>query len=78
MKIKKQVLQTYLDKLKMSAATFAQEIGVQAAEVEKMLNNIAVEERTARLLIDYFGAEEARHFIDWAAMNKKDPFSDEV
>lgn len=78
MKIKKKVLQEYLDKFKMTAAAFAQEIGVETAEVEKMLNDNAVEEKTARLFINYFGAEEARHFIDWEAMNKKDPFADEV
>ena len=73
MKIKKELLQAFLDKYKITAAILAQEMGVNAAEIETLLNGGAVCEETARRFIYYFGADEAAKMIDWAAIGKQNP-----
>ena len=76
MKIKKELLQDYLDEHELSAAILARNMGVNTAEVEKLLSGIAVNEETARRFIFYFGADEAVKMIDWAAIGKQNPFTD--
>ena len=76
MKIKKELLQAFLDKYGITAAILAREMGVAVAEVEKLLGGTAVCEETARRFIYYFGADEAVKMIDWAAIGKQNPFTD--
>lgn len=76
MKIKKELLQAFLDKYGITAAILAREMGVTVAEVEKLLSGTAVNEETARRFIYYFGADEAVKMIDWAAIGKQNPFTD--
>ena len=76
MKIKKELLQAFLDKYGITAAILAREMGVTVAEVEKLLSGKAVNEDTARRFIYYFGADEAVKMIDWAAIGKQNPFTD--
>ena len=76
MKIKKELLQAFLDKYGITAAIMAREMGVTVAEVEKLLSGTAVNEETARRFIYYFGADEAVKMIDWAAIGKQNPFTD--
>ena len=76
MKIKKELLQAFLDKYGITAAILAREMGVTVAEVEKLLGDTAVCEETARRFIYYFGADEAVKMIDWAAIGKQNPFTD--
>lgn len=64
MKIKKELLQAFLDKYGITAAILAREMGVAVAEVEKLLGGTAVDEETARRFIYYFGADEAVKMID--------------
>lgn len=73
--IKKGLLQHYLSEQKMTAAILARNMGVTAAEVEKLLNGEAVGEPTARRFIYYFGADEAAKYIDWSAIGKKNPLA---
>lgn len=73
-KIKKELLQDYLDEHELTAAILARNMGVNTAEVEKLLSGIAVNEETARRFIYYFGADNAAKFIDWAAIGKQNPF----
>ena len=75
-KIKKELLQAFLDKYAITAALLAREMGVAVAEVEKLLSGTAVSEETARRFIFYFGADEAVKMIDWAAIGKENPFAD--
>lgn len=76
MKIKKELLQAFLDKYGITAALLAREMGVAVAEVEKLLSGTAVSEETARRFIYYFGADNAAEYIDWAAIGKQNPFTD--
>lgn len=75
MKVKKELLQNYLDEHELTAAVLARNMGVNAAEVEKLLNETAVNEDTARRFIYYFGANEAAKYIDWAAIGKANPLA---
>lgn len=76
MKIKKELLQAFMQKYGIKAAILAREMGVAVAEVEKLLSGTAVGEETARRFIYYFGADEAVKMIDWAAIGKQNPFTD--
>ena len=76
MKIKKELLQDYLDEQEITATILARNMGINAAEVEKLLSGIAVNEETARRFIYYFGADNAAEYIDWAAIGKQNPFAD--
>lgn len=76
MKIKKELLQAFLDKHAITAALLAREMGVAVAEVEKLLSGTAVSEETARRFIYYFGADNAAEYIDWAAIGKQNPLAD--
>ncbi len=76
MKIKKELLQAFLDKYAITAALLAREMGVAVAEVEKLLGGTAVNEETARRFIYYFGADNAAEYIDWAAIGKQNPLAD--
>lgn len=73
MKVKKELLQAFLDKYKITAALLARDMGLKAADIETLLRGEAVNEATARRFIYYFGADEAVKMIDWAAMGKEKP-----
>ena len=76
MKVKTELLQAFMQKYELSAAILAREMGVTVAEVEKLLSGTAVGEETARRFINYFGADYAAKFIDWAAIGKQNPLAD--
>ena len=73
MKIKKELLQAFLDKYGITAAILAREIGIDEQEIKTLLDGGAVNEATARKFIYYFGADEAIKMIDWAALGKEIP-----
>lgn len=73
MKIKKELLQAFLDKYGINAAILAQEMHVDEKDMTTLLEGGAVNEATARKFIYYFGAAEAVKMIDWAAMGKQVP-----
>ncbi len=75
MKVRKEMLQAFLDKYNITAAILAREMGVQTADIETLLRGEAVNEATARRFIYYFGADEAVKMIDWAAIGKQNPFN---
>ena len=76
MKVKKELLQAFLDKYSISAKILAQEMCVSQAEIEKLLNGETVSEETARRFVYYFGADESAKMIDWSAMGKENPFTE--
>ena len=76
MKVKKELLQAFLDKFSISAKILAQEMGVNQAEIEKLLNGETVGEETARRFVYYFGADVAVKMIDWSGMGKENPFTE--
>ena len=73
MKIRKELLQAFLDKYGITAVMLAREIGTSEREIQTLLDGGAVNEATARKFIYYFGADEAVKMIDWAAMGKQVP-----
>lgn len=73
MKIKKELLQAFLDKYGITAAILAREMHVDEKDIKTLLEGGAVNEATARKFIYYFGADEAVKMIDWAAMGKQVP-----
>ncbi len=77
MKVRKEMLQAFLDKYNITAAILAREMGVNATEIETLLRGEAVNEATARRFIYYFGADEAVKMIDWAAIGKTSPLTGE-
>ena len=73
MKIRKELLQAFLDKYGITAAILAREMHTDEQEIKTLLDGGAVNEATARKFICYFGADEAVKMIDWAAMGKQIP-----
>ena len=73
MKIRKELLQAFLDKYGITAAILAREMHVDESDIQTLLNGGAVNEETARKFIYYFGADEAVKMIDWAALGKQVP-----
>ena len=73
MKIKKELLQAFLDKYGITAAILAREMHIDEQEIKTLLDGGAVNEATARKFIYYFGADEAMKMIDWAALGKEIP-----
>ena len=73
MKIKKELLQAFLDKYGITAAILARDMHTSEQEIKTLLEGGAVDEETARKFIYYFGANEAVKMIDWAAMGKQVP-----
>lgn len=76
MKVRKERLQNYLDERRITAAELARDMGVNEQEIETLLRGEAVNEATARRFIYYFGADEAVKMIDWAAIGKQNPLTD--
>ena len=77
MKIRKELLQAFIDKYGITAALLARDMHVDEKEIKTLLEGGAVNEETARKFIYYFGANEAVKMIDWAAMGKPVPTDDE-
>ena len=73
MKIRKELLQAFLDKYGITAAILAREMHTDEQEIKTLLDGGAVNEATARKFIYYFGADEAVKLIDWAALGKQIP-----
>lgn len=73
MKIRKELLQAFLDKYGITAAILAREMHVDESDIQTLLNGGVVNEETARKFIYYFGADEAVKMIDWAALGKQIP-----
>ena len=63
MKIKTNVLERYLRHTQMTRTELARLMGVEAAEVDKMLDGRALGEDTARRFIRYFSANKARRYV---------------
>ena len=71
MKVKEKLLRRILDDYVMSGAEFAREMGVDASEVEKLLNGEKVGADTAKRFVAYLGPVEARRLTDLNASGNK-------
>ena len=76
MKIKKELLQAFLDKYGITAAILAREMHTDEQEIKTLLDGGAVNEATARKFIYYFGADEAVKMINWAELGKQSPLDE--
>jgi len=63
MKIKTKVLEGYLRHTQMTKTEFAQALGVNIYEVNKMLDGKRLSEETLRKFIRYFSADKAQRFV---------------
>ena len=75
--VRKEKLQVYLEKRKLSRSEFAGLLGVAPSEVDKMLCGEAVGYDTAKKFIHYMKAERAPHFVNWEAIGKENPLAGE-
>lgn len=73
MVIKKEKLRLYLDKQGLSKSEFAEELGVDIAEVDKMLNGERLEYETSQKFIYYMKAARAQKLINWKETGVKNP-----
>lgn len=73
--VKKEKLQTYLDKHGFTRTEFAVLLGVETAEVDKMLCGEAVGYDTAKKFIHYLKAARAQHYIDWSVIGVENPLA---
>lgn len=73
--VKKEKLRAYLDEHQLTIAQFAAKLKVKKSEVENMLSGQAVGYDTAKKFIYFMKADKAQDFIDWKAINKKNPLS---
>lgn len=71
--VKAQKLQTLLEKHHLTRQKFADKLGVDVTEVDKMLEGIAVGYDTSRKFIYYFKATRAQHLIDWDNLGVENP-----
>lgn len=75
--VKKEKLQAYLDEHKLTRAEFARRLGVEVAEVDKMLAGEPVEYPTAKRFIYYMKAHRAQHYVDWKAIGVENPLAED-
>ena len=78
MKIKPQLLKDWLNTRCLSSDELAEDLQISYDEMEKLLNGEEVGIQTATLFIHYFGANTAQDFIDWEAIDKKNPLANKL
>ncbi len=71
--IKGKKLKRLLQDRKLTPQAFADKLGVDVAEIDKMLEGVAVGYETARKFVYFLTANCAQFYIDWQAMGKKNP-----
>lgn len=71
--VKGKKLSKLLQARKLTPQTFADKLGVDIAEVEKMLEGVAVGYETARKFVYFLTANCAQYYINWQAMGIKNP-----
>ena len=72
--LKTEKILSFLKAKNLSPEQFAELLGLEISEVEKMLNGEPVGIDTARSFIIFFKAEIAAGYLDWDAMGIKNPY----
>lgn len=72
----KEKLRSLLGAKKWGVQDFANLLGIDKSEAEKLLNGERVEKDTAHNFIYFFKAELAQHYIDWEATGVKNPLAE--
>lgn len=75
MLVQAQKLQSLLDRRKLTRQDFADKLGVDITEVDKMLSGQAVGYNTAHKFIFYLKADRAQHLIDWKNLGIENPLA---
>ena len=73
--VKKEKLQEFLEKRKLTKSEFASKLGVDVSEVDKMLSGEPVGYETAKRFIYYMKAHRAQHYVDWKAIGVENPLN---
>ena len=73
--VKAQKLQALLDRRELTRKDFADKLGVDVTEVDKMLEGEAVGYDTARKFVYYLKANRAQHLIDWDKLGVENPLA---
>lgn len=71
--VKGKKLSKLLQERKLTRQAFADKLGVDVNEVDKMLAGVAVGYETARKFVYFLTANCAQFYIDWQTMGKKNP-----
>lgn len=71
--VKGKKLSKLLQERKLTPQAFADKLGVDISEVDKMLSGVAVGYETAKKFVYFLTANCAQYYIDWQAMGKKNP-----
>ena len=66
-------LEKYLNSKGKTVRDFADALDIEMKEAYRILSGGKVGLEIARRLINYYGAGQARKYIDWEAMGIKDP-----
>lgn len=73
--VKAQKLQALLDKRGLTRKDFADKLGVDVTEVDKMLGGERIGYDTARKFVYYLKADRAQHLIDWDKLGVENPLA---
>lgn len=73
--VKAQKLQALLDKRGLTRKDFADKLGVDVTEVDKMLSGEPVGYDTGRKFVYYLKADRAQHLIDWDKLGVENPLA---
>lgn len=71
--VKADKLQALLEKRGITRKDFADKLGVDVSEVDKMLRGENLEYETARRFVYFFKANRAQHLIDWDKLGIENP-----
>lgn len=71
----KEKLRSFLDAKNLSEQDFANMLGIEQCEADKLLNGERVEYDTAHKFIYFFKGELAQHYIDWDATGVENPLA---
>lgn len=73
--VKAQKLQAFLDKCGFTRKDFADKLGVDVIEVDKMLGGERIGYDTARKFVCFLKADRAQYLIDWDKLSIENPLA---
>lgn len=74
----KEKLRSFLETKKLTDQDFAQLLGVEQSEADKLLAGERVGYDTAKKFIYFFKGEVAQHYIDWDSTGVENPLGKKV
>jgi len=74
-KVKGNVLRQVMKRYGVGVADLARGMGVDASEVQKMLNGEVLDIETSRKFMNFFSAGNVQYLVDWPAIGKTNPLA---